>query len=539
MVDPLLSSSRRLPPPPPPHALHLVWETPRADDAAGPSPGPAPAVGLAFCCGGRVLLPPRGLAARGGLLAALALLVLAAAAFSCVAALGAAAALGAGATAGAGALLLAAGVALLRVAGGDPGVLPRHVSALRGLAGAALAPPAGAQLLSVSASAPVAEASADSLRAAPPLVAASAALAALAAPGGGGGGASAAAAASAATLVKFCVTCRIWRPPGAHHCSRCNVCVAGFDHHCDFIGKCVGSGNARAFLLMLWLLVVASAACLAYVAAAALLAVMRAAAAGAGFAGERERPLWACGGGLLGAAALAAALLPATCASNALARALGLGGLGATGAAFASAAGPAAAAAALPALLATLLFSQLLALVVGLAVSFSCTFAAQRTTKAELAAAAHARNAAAAAPSAGASPRALPSLSARFASLLRILATPAPPRMVDFAADVSELAAAVRAFEKAAYLRAKAASQLDSASAAAAPPPPAAEAPPPVVDWRSLEALRRSVDSNYLDDALAIGEACAAVARRVPGVLVGSRFLLPGVELLPAPPSPF
>jgi hypothetical protein len=269
---------------------------------------------------------------------------------------------------------------------------------------------------------------------------------------------------------------------------------------------------------------------------------MRAAAAGADFAGERERPLWACGGGLLGAAALAAALLPATCVSNTLARALGLGGLGATGAAFASAAGPAAAAAALPALLAALLFSQLLALVAGLAVSFSCTFAAQRTTKAELAAAAHAQNAAAAAPSADASPRALPPLSARFASLLRLLATPAPPRMVDFAADVSELAAAVRAFEKAAYLRAKAASQLDSASAAAAaaaPPPPAAEAPPPVVDWRSLEALRRSVDSNYLDDALAIGEACAAVARRVPGVLVGSRFLLPGVELSPAPPSPF
>jgi hypothetical protein len=126
---------------------------------------------------------------------------------------------------------------------------------------------------------------------------------------------------------------------------------------------------------MLWLLVVASAACLAYVAAAALLAVMRAAAAGADFAGERERPLWACGGGLLGAAALAAALLPATCVSNALARALGLGGLGATGAAFASAAGPAAAAAALPALLAALLFSQLRARGAGLAVSFSCTVA--------------------------------------------------------------------------------------------------------------------------------------------------------------------
>lgn len=54
----------------------------------------------------------------------------------------------------------------------------------------------------------------------------------------------------------WCTTCKLWRPPFAHHCSDCGHCVLGFDHHCPFINNCVG---VRNHLYFLWFVAFAAA----------------------------------------------------------------------------------------------------------------------------------------------------------------------------------------------------------------------------------------------------------------------------------------
>eukprot|EP00290_Baffinella_frigidus_P008072 CAMPEP_0180134536 /NCGR_PEP_ID=MMETSP0986-20121125/10223_1 /TAXON_ID=697907 /ORGANISM="non described non described, Strain CCMP2293" /LENGTH=634 /DNA_ID=CAMNT_0022074921 /DNA_START=39 /DNA_END=1943 /DNA_ORIENTATION=+ len=50
---------------------------------------------------------------------------------------------------------------------------------------------------------------------------------------------------------KICTSCNIRKPLRSKHCSRCGRCVSRFDHHCPWIGNCVGYRNLPIFVTFL------------------------------------------------------------------------------------------------------------------------------------------------------------------------------------------------------------------------------------------------------------------------------------------------
>lgn len=47
--------------------------------------------------------------------------------------------------------------------------------------------------------------------------------------------------------LKWCEYCNIFRPLRVSHCHDCNNCVLGFDHHCVWLGTCIGKRNYSVF----------------------------------------------------------------------------------------------------------------------------------------------------------------------------------------------------------------------------------------------------------------------------------------------------
>ena len=53
--------------------------------------------------------------------------------------------------------------------------------------------------------------------------------------------------------MRYCDSCNVFRPPTrCSHCYTCEACVMGFDHHCVWLGTCIGARNYSQFIMFIF-----------------------------------------------------------------------------------------------------------------------------------------------------------------------------------------------------------------------------------------------------------------------------------------------
>lgn len=53
-------------------------------------------------------------------------------------------------------------------------------------------------------------------------------------------------------LERSCYICKMQTDQSTRHCTKCNKCVYGFDHHCIWLNNCVGRKNYKPFIIALF-----------------------------------------------------------------------------------------------------------------------------------------------------------------------------------------------------------------------------------------------------------------------------------------------